>query len=243
MRSRWFRLLLALAGAGAATLMLSPASAQPLGQVQGRTITVIAEGEARAEPDIGFLNAGVEADGATPREALSRVDDQMRAVLAALARAGVAREDIQTSGLNVFSITGPPERSGPGAPPQVVGYRASNSVNITVRDLTRIEAIIDAIVEAGITNLGGISFGVRDTLALHRSALTDAMQQARPLAEAVAQTVGLTLGEVESVEEISGVGGPVPAAQFGGARSAAGPVAPGALTLQVRVQVTFRVAG
>lgn len=236
MAGGWLRLALILVALGGTLAALSPASAQ----TPGRTVTVIAEGEARGEPDIAFLNAGVEANGATPREALARVNDQMQAVLAALQRAGIAGEDIQTSGLNIFTMTGPPERT-PAGPPVVLGYRASNFVSVTVRDLSRVETLIDALVEAGITNLGGLRFGVSDTTALHQRALADAVLQARPLAEAAARAAGLAVGEVESIEELSGFGGPAPEAALSGRGGA--PVEPGMLTLGVRVQVTFRVAG
>jgi uncharacterized protein YggE len=38
-------------------------------------VTVIAAGEASAEPDMAILTTGVEASGATPREALARVNE------------------------------------------------------------------------------------------------------------------------------------------------------------------------
>jgi uncharacterized protein YggE len=220
--------------------MVSPAAAQ---QPPGRTVAVISDGEARAEPDIAFLNAGVQADGATAREAMTAANRQMETVIAALQAVGIAREDIQTSGLNVFPVyenerppTPAPADSGPREP---TGFRASNSADVTIRDLTQVEAVLEALLNAGITNLGGLRFGVSDTGAMHAQALAEAVRAARPLAEASAQAAGLTLGAVETVEELSDFSGPTPVAQ---SAARGGAVETGTLTLRVRVRVTFQVA-
>jgi uncharacterized protein YggE len=204
-----------------------------------RTITVISVGEARAEPDVAFVGAGVQADGATPREALSAVNDQMASVLTAIQAAGIAPADIQTSGLNLFTLTGPPE-PGTGGPPRTTGYRASNTVSVTIRDINRVETIVDVLLDAGATNLNGLRFGVADEAALHARALEDAVQRARPLAEATARAAGLTLGPVASITELSSGGGPE--AQRAMGLGAGGDfVATGTLVFSVRLQVTYQV--
>ena len=205
-----------------------------------RTITVVSEGEARAEPDVAFLTAGVTTDADTPREALSTANARVAEVIAALRAAGIAQADIQTAGVNLFPESGPPER--PGAAPVTTGYRAANTVSVTLRDITRVEAVIETLLAAGITNLQGVRFGVADQTALHQRALANAVQQARPLAEAAATAAGLTLGPIVTISEaISGGPGPVvSAAERGGG---GGFVAGGTLSLTVQVQVTFHVGG
>ena len=207
----------------------------------GRTITVISVGEARAEPDIAFVGAGVQADGATPREALSAVNDRMTGVLNALRAAGIAPADIQTSGLNLFTLNGPPE-PGSGSPPRVTGYRASNTVNVIIRDVNRVETIVEVLLDAGATNLNGLRFGVADEEGLHARALADAVQKARPLAEATARAAGVTLGQVASIAELSSGGGPESQAALN--RGAGGDfVSTGTLVFTVRLEVTFQVGG
>jgi uncharacterized protein YggE len=214
-----------------------------------RSVTVQADGEARAEPDIAFLNAGVEATAPTPREALAQVNTQVQQVTATLRRLGVADADIQTSGINLYAITAPDRpavvAAGPGGPtgpgtPQVVGYHASNSVSVTLRDLARVDAMLDGLLEAGITNLNGLRFGIRDTRALHERALANAVEQARPLAEAAARAAGLTVGEVTAIVEESSGGVTSDIASPAFDRSG-GAVEVGSLTLRVRVKVTFRL--
>lgn len=237
MRKRWWYGGLAMIGVMIALGAGTPASAQS--GPASRTITVLADGEARAEPDIAIINAGVQTDGSTPREAITKANDQMQGVIDALKGMGIAAADIQTSGLNVFPITAPPDRAS-GGPPPVTGYQASNNVTVTIRDLSQVDAVLDGLIEAGVTNLGGLRFTVSDTAGLHQRALADAVQAARPLAQAAAQAAGLTLGDVDAIEEVSGANVPM----FGGAGKGAGsvPVEPGSLSFTVTVRVTFRIA-
>lgn len=235
MHRRLLRIGLPLAALLVALLAATAAGAQA---DRPGTVSVIATGEASAPPDIAFLSAGVEADGATAREALTKANDQIERVLAALRTFGIAPEDIQTQGLNVFTITSNPDR-GDNTPPRVIGYRASNTVSITVRDITRVGALVDLLVAEGATNLNGVRFGIRDTEALKQRAIAEAVREARPLAQAAAAAANLRTGDVESITEVGGFDEPSPvaaAAQRGGDF-----VAGGSLTLRVQVRVTFRL--
>ena len=234
-----FRVTLVLLAVVAGGLAAVPVRAQA--PAVGRTVSVIADGEARAQPDIAVLTAGVEATEATPGEALTRVNEQIAGVIATLRRFGVAEDDIQTADLSLFSLVEGPDRPG-GGPPGVIGYRATNTVSVTARDLARVNALIDALVSAGITTLSGLRFDVSDRDALHARALADAVAAARPLAEAAARAAGLTLGQIASIEEV-GPGGDVAARQLGLGAAPGAAVQPGTLTLQVRVRVTFLVGG
>jgi hypothetical protein len=216
--------------------MLFTASAASAADEPLHTISVLAEGSAQSPPDIAFLNAGVEAEAPTARAALNQVNGQIEQVLAALRAFGIAAEDILTSGLNVYRMNPPSERgeSGPG---RAISYNASNSVNITVRDLTRVGALLDVLTEAGVNNLGGIQFAIRDEDALRRTAIAEAVRDARPLAESAARAAGLNVGEVLAIAQVGDFGGPVAVSQRGGL--GAGPVEGGTLTTRLQVRVTF----
>ena len=59
---------------------------------------------------------------------------QMDKVMAAIRAAGIAERDIQTSGINL----NPQYKYVENQPPSIVGYQASNNVNVKVRDLSRL---------------------------------------------------------------------------------------------------------
>jgi len=82
----------------------------------------------------------------------------MGAVLAALKGSGIAEKDIQTSRLSLQ-----PQQSSrnPNGPVQITGYRASNRVTLTLRDVTKIASAIDTLVGAGANEVGGINLYVK----------------------------------------------------------------------------------
>jgi len=155
------------------------------------TLTVNGEGTATAAPDIASVRAGVETDGATAAEALAANSALAAKIIAALKAAGVAPSDIQTSGLNVQPLYGDMQRTQtPGVPqvPEVVGYRVSNTVAVTIRALGGMGSVLDDLVAAGANRVDSVSFGFADDTAVadqaRRSAVADAKRRAAVLAEA-----------------------------------------------------------
>jgi uncharacterized protein YggE len=231
----------------------APAAAQPgrtaaAGpQLQGeaamtRTITVVGEGQAQIEPDIAQTNIGVEVVTGTVRAASDQAADTMNAVMAAIRAQGVADEDMQTSGYNVW-VERPygPEGPRPDAAPL---YHVNNSVNVTIRDLDTVGAILDAAMEAGANNIFGVTFSIEDPGAAQSQAREEAVSDARAKAEELAGLHGLEAGEVISISEVIAQGGFFPstvrmAAADMGAGGGAGPISPGQLQVSVQLQVTY----
>jgi len=73
-----------------------PGAAQGSASVSGRTITVSGTGTVRTKPDTAQFSFGVETDGATAQAASTANAQQMRRVIAALRRLGLANDDLQT---------------------------------------------------------------------------------------------------------------------------------------------------
>src|SRR3546814_12995132 len=78
---------------------------------------------------------------------------RMTTVVAALRKAGVADRDIQTSSLNL----NPQYRYQENQPPQLVGYQASNTVQVTVRRIAESGRIVDMLVASGSNQISGPS--------------------------------------------------------------------------------------
>ena len=81
---------------------------------------------------------------------------QMDKVMAAIRAAGIAERDIQTSGINL----NPQYKYVENQPPSIVGYQASNNVNVKVRDLSKLGKVLDALVANGANQINGPSFEV-----------------------------------------------------------------------------------
>lgn len=209
-------------------------------------IVVAGDGDAVGAPDVAYVNLGVQTDGQSARQAMDANSTAMAATIDAVKRAGIAENDIRTTGISLTPVMSQP-RPGDQAPPAVVGYRAANSVVVTVENVTRVGDVLDAAVSAGANTAGGVRFAIKDENALRQRALQAAGQAARAKADAIAGSLGLRVTGVQSVVEESG-GTPVGAetralsAQAAPAAAPPPPVQPGELTLRVRIRVTFTYA-
>ena len=89
--------------------------AEQSGQASGeRTVTVSGHGTVSVVPDTADLMAGVQAQAATATEALDTVGTKSQTLIATLKDAGIAAEDIQTAGLNLYPTFGNDGRRSPG---------------------------------------------------------------------------------------------------------------------------------
>ena len=212
-----------------------------------RTITVVGTGEATAAPDQALFRAGVEVTADTVREATRRNGEIMQAIVAALTGMGVAEKDIQTSNFSINLERGYerfPQPEG-ATEEESIRYRASNMVQVTVRDIGKVSDLLDATIEAGANNIWGVEFTIDETEALESNARTEAMQDARARADELAVLAGVKMGQVVSVSE-SVAGYPVPLAGVTVERAVGmgggGPsISPGEATIRMQVQVTYEI--
>ena len=114
MTTRWKSIAAVVAAATAAFALAghpagatAPPTSEPGTPSAGSegTITVTAEGTVRVEPDTAVITLGVQANAATGAEAMEQINASSTALTQALTDAGIPAEDIQTSGLSLFSTT------------------------------------------------------------------------------------------------------------------------------------------
>lgn len=201
-----------------------------------RTITVSASGVVSAEPDVARITLGVVAEGETAREALTRNTDAMQKVIAAIKARGVDPKDIATSSFNVQ-----PRYTSPrdGQPQVIKGYRVSNEVLVTVRELARLGEILDALVTVGANEISGLAFEVSKADLLKDEARKLAMANAQRRAQLLAQAAGAEVGEVVTIAEDTSDISPRPAGFARATLAKAVPIEKGSQELEARVTVTW----
>ncbi len=121
-----------------------------------RTLSLSGHGEVRLAPDMAVVTVGAMSSAATAREALDANTKAMESIIASLTTAKIEMRDIQTSNFGV----NPRYDYGQGGnqPPKVLGYDVSNNVNVTVRKLDTLGAVLDAVVSAGSNQINGVMF-------------------------------------------------------------------------------------
>lgn len=202
-----------------------------------RLITVSAAGYAYAEPDRATVSAGVAAEADTAAAALSANTELMQKVVAGLKESGIDAKDIQTSNFNVEPRYRNPRE---GAPPTIDGYRVSNQVTVLVRDLKALGGLLDKLVSLGANQVSGLSFEVSKAETLKDEARKEAVANARRRAELLAAAAGAEIGEVVTIAEDVGYGGPRPMAMRA-AKAESVPIEAGTETLEARVTVTWKL--
>src|SRR5581483_415409 len=140
-----------------------------------RIVSVTGEASVSAAPDSAVIRIGVSTQAATAREASNANAQKMTAVLAALKEGGIAEKDIQTAWL---SLQPQYETGKPGAP-HVVGFQATNQLNVKVRDIKAVATVLDRAIAAGATDVSGIEFVVSEQSKLLDQARAQAIADAR----------------------------------------------------------------
>ena len=210
-----------------------------------RSITVVGEGEVSVAPDVAEANVGVEVLAPTVKEATEEAKERMTAIMAALQERGIAEKDIQTSNYSIYFERYPEVRAMvEAAPPEVEGsYRVSNMLRIKIRDLDKIGAVLDGVIEAGANSIYGVNFTVDDLSEVRSEARGKAIDDAKAKAQELADLNGVNLGEVLQISEV--IGGPFSTmalsviGEYGGG---AGPISPGELEFSVQIQVSYAIA-
>ena len=226
-----------LLAAAAALTLAGAAQAQTTAEFAATTLNLAAQGEVRAAPDLAMLSLGVTAQAPTAAEALKNDSGRMNRVIDALRRMGLADQDVRTSGLNVQAqyafVQGQPQR--------LTGYQASNQVTITVQDISRVGALLDAAVAAGADQVNGVNFSLKDAVAAEDQARLQAVAALKAKAELYAKATGYHVGRLVRLSEGGGVetGSPRPVMM---ARIAAKtPVEAGTLDVRIEVDAVYEL--
>jgi uncharacterized protein YggE len=211
---------------------VTPAAAQAQSE---RSVTVHGDASVNVVPDRATISVGVSSRGKTARDASEANNKAMEKVLAALREGGISERDIRTEYLSLQPL----HEDGRGGNVRIVGFQASNSVRITLRDIGQVGAVLDRLIAAGANEISGIQFDVSDRSKRLDGARAEAVADAKRKAEILAKAAGVRLGRATVIVEDGGRP-PVPV-MMRAAPAAATPVAPGEQTLQANVTVSFEL--
>ena len=204
------------------------------------TVTVDGFGQVFGAPDLAFVQLGVQSNNEDVLTAFNDTTESIQRVIAALTELGIDRADIQTTGLSLYQDI--PYDPSSGAPSETPIYHAQNSVNVTVRDVSMVAAVIEAGVEAGANTINGLSFGFADRSTLEQQAREAAVSDAQARAEQLASLLEVNLGKASIiVETVNNTPPIIYNRTFDMLESAPSPVQEGQLTVSVQVRVTFDI--
>ena len=138
----------------ASTLLASAAAAD---DAPRRSITVTASGSISAVPDLARITSGIATEAPVARDAVSKNSEAMTKIIAGLKASGIDEKDIQTAS---FHIEPRYTRAREGEASVIDGYRATNQVQVVVRNLDKLGEVLDRLVGLGANEMAGLSFEV-----------------------------------------------------------------------------------
>ena len=210
---------------------------------QPRTLSVSGNGTVSLTPNIAYIYIGVHTDDPDLANAVSKNNTQAQTLVDALKNAGIDGKDIQTSNFSVYTNNnGGIDKMTGQVLPNGTYYSVDNTVYVTMRDLTKMGKILSTAVSSGANSINSINFDVADKTAAMVQARQKAMANAGSLANELAKTAGVKLGEIQNVTYADNSSYPIYSGMGGGGASAPNasvPIQPGQTQISVTVSVTY----
>jgi len=222
------------------TTVVSPSAASA-----PRTVNVSATGNADVAPDAAKASLTVSVTNPTSaKQAQADAADATTKVLDALKAAGVDDKDVATQGVQV----GPTYNYTQNGGQELTGYQATQTITVTLRDLTTAGATLDSVVAAGgnAVRVDSLSPYVTDPTLATNAARKQAVDIATAQAEQYAQLLGFKLGPVANVTESSSNTPPPPIAYADAAAAAPAakstPISAGTQQVTVTLSISWAIA-
>ncbi len=194
------------------------------------TVTIQGHGSLRVKPEIAQLSMGVEQCSQAASEANQAVNAGLATVTKRLNEAGVDGKDIIPTSFSLY----------PNYQQSLSGFCATNQLVVTTANLDEVSRLIDLAIEAGVTNVYGVSFTMKDTEAAKQTVIDLAMADADKQAQRLAALLNRPVRHVVKVnmETIDNLSSYILGYRGGGG---GGAVAPQEGTVETTVTVVYEL--
>lgn len=210
-----------------------------------RTLSISGESELKVAPDVAYFSVGIEASDADAKKAMDQAAKASEAIMTTLTDAGIKAEDIATQGVQLDLVYNGGERGIFGRPD---AYHATNTMDVTVRELDTLPVLLGALADAGANSMGGLRFDISNREEREDEAMLLAVDDAKGRAQKIAKRAEVTLGKPLQIK-FGNVDIDVPVvlemadASFESAPKSASRVAvsPGLITLYSHVEMQYQL--
>jgi uncharacterized protein YggE len=166
-----------------------------------RVINVAGQGKVIVVPDVAYITVGVLTENVDVAIAQDENTTKSNAIIDAVKKLGVDAKDIKTVS---YYISPKYEYTPDKGNSVIIGYIVSHNIQFTVNDMKSIGAVIEASVDNGANVANGVSFGLKDYEAAYQKALANAVKVAADRAKTLADSLGVKIKGVVSVNESGG---------------------------------------
>jgi uncharacterized protein len=231
-RRRWI-----LAALLPSLLTLSGLAAMGAAAEETPGIRVSGAGEVLIVPDMARVSLEVRREGEDAAALKETLDQVTARVLALTDRLKIPRRDVTAAAVNIY----PRYRHHPTEEPRIDGIVAVRTVEVTLRDLTRIGDLLNQALEAGVNGVGGVALDAQNRAELERAALDLAVDEAIREARQIAGRFGVGLGPLQHASTSQHSVQPMLMEAMAVRAAPKDSFAPGEMTIRREIQATFAI--
>ncbi len=191
-------------------------------------------GHIKVQPDLAIVVLGVVTENKELKLAQEENTAKMNAVLRTLREMGIPSEDIQTQSYNIT-----PQYDFIEGKQVLRGYRVEHLLEITIRDMSKIGAIIDTAVQNGANQVNSIRFSVGNPSVYYQQALNAAVDDALTKAGTLGRKLNIAVSQVPvQIVEMGYEAGPIVPLMYQTAATTT-PIQTGQIEITARIDAIF----
>ncbi len=201
--------------------------------------SVTGTGKVSVDQTEALVRAGVQAKGATPEAAQNQMNQVINKVSSAIQLLGIPQSDIKTQNYNIN-----PEYDYSNGSQTITGYSGNTNLEITIKNVSLVNSVIDTATQNGANVIGGADFSVGDNTKAEDEARQKAVSDAKKKAANISKTAGFSMGRLVNYQENMGGEGqvvPFAADKAGGAIANPTQIEPGTNEVIVNVTLSYEI--
>lgn len=173
-------------------VLFSLISTMAIAQNQTPTVEVVGEGIVYATPDMVNISISIEKEGLDLKNLRQKNGEAVAQVLQLLSKE-LPMENFQTSYVSLYKDDYN----------KLNKYRVVQNINIKLEDISKYDNLMNAIFDAGVNRIDGISFGVKNKEKLLQEAHVAAIDDARKKALLYAVSLDQNIGKAIKIKEVN----------------------------------------
>lgn len=173
------------------------------------TITISGTGESFAVPDLALVNFAVVTEAKTVSDALAENTKKMNDIIDSMKSQGVEEKDLKTTNFSIYPLYEYTSKSDSliypdGGKRVLTGYEIQQSLEVKIRDMSKIGTLIEGATKAGANQVGNLQFTIDNEDNLKKEARQKAIEKAKSQAQEMASQLGVRLGKITNFSETGG---------------------------------------
>lgn len=171
-------------------------------QKQFSTINVSGEGKIKVIPDHALIAVSIETKGTKAQDVKKENDNTMDAILKFIKKSNIAKEDFQTQRVSLNPNFDYVKKK--------YNYVATQSIQIVLKDLSKYDELMEALVDEGINKIDNVEFKSSKMKELQSEARKLAIKDAKSKAEDFVSVLGQKVGKAILISDNSQTYNPHP---------------------------------